>query len=163
MFAQKSTGRQSELTTKMSTESSNGVEIADSLMPSVISKGLVIVGNAYSNGQVEVSGKYQGDIKCKSLIVGPAANITGNVVADEILVGGRLKGTIRGRSVTLQESSIVEGDIHHQSLSISDGAQFAGRSYQEDQEITVPAKSDWKPESSDKKTKSTNSNGAVAA
>ena len=134
MFAQKSTGRTSEFETPPASKSTSarGIGMADELTPSVISKGLVFVGNAFSNGQIEVSGVYKGDIKCKSLIVGNRADIEGNVTADEILVGGQVKGIIRGQSVTLQEGADIQGDIYHRSLSISEGARFAGRSFQED-------------------------------
>ena len=36
-------------------------------------------------------------------------------------------GVIRGATVTLQSSAHVEGDIHHMSLAIEQGAEFDGR------------------------------------
>ena len=50
------------------------------------------------------------------------------MVAEEIVVRGRLVGTIKGLRITLQGPSHVEGDIYHQSLAIEQGAYFEGKS-----------------------------------
>jgi cytoskeletal protein CcmA (bactofilin family) len=44
-----------------------------------------------------------------------------------VIVRGRISGVIRGVTVALQSSSRVEGDIHHLSLAIEQGAEFDGR------------------------------------
>jgi cytoskeletal protein CcmA (bactofilin family) len=44
-----------------------------------------------------------------------------------VIVRGRIAGVIRGVTVALQSSSKVEGDIHHLSLAIEQGAEFDGR------------------------------------
>src|SRR5262245_14298879 len=53
---------------------------------------------------------------------------TGTVAAARVIVRGTISGVIRGATtVTLQSSSHVEGDIHHMSLAIEQGAEFDGR------------------------------------
>jgi cytoskeletal protein CcmA (bactofilin family) len=42
-------------------------------------------------------------------------------------VRGKVSGAIRAVTVALQSSSRVEGDIHHMSLAIEQGAEFDGR------------------------------------
>lgn len=108
------------------------IEFNEKSAPSVIGKDLTIVGNAYSAGQVHVSGDFQGDIQCASVVVGEMAVVTGNLEADEIVVSGHVTGTIRGKRVKLQACSRIEGDIYHESLAIEEGAAFAGKSYQEE-------------------------------
>ena len=56
------------------------------------------------------------------------ARLEGNVVAEEVVVGGDLIGSIRALSITLQSKSHVEADLVHQSLAIEDGAFFNGKS-----------------------------------
>ena len=46
----------------------------------------------------------------------------GGVIAEDIVVRGRVVGSIRGLRVTLQAQSYIEGDIIHQSLAIEQGA-----------------------------------------
>jgi cytoskeletal protein CcmA (bactofilin family) len=53
--------------------------------------------------------------------------VTGTVAAERVIVRGRIAGVIRGVTVALQASSRVEGDIHHLSLAIEQGAEFDGR------------------------------------
>lgn len=105
------------------------IQLADSLAPSIIAKDFTIVGNAYSKGQVQISGEFLGDIECASIVVGERAEITGNLIAREIIVCGKVSGTIKGERVTLEAKSLIEGDIYHQSLTIQEGAVFAGKSY----------------------------------
>ena len=108
------------------------IEFNEKTAPSVIGKDLTIVGNAYSAGQVHVSGDFQGDIQCASVVVGEMAVVTGNLEADEIVVSGKVTGTLRGKRVKLQAYSRIEGDIYHESLAIEEGAVFAGKSYQDE-------------------------------
>ncbi len=96
--------------------------------PSVVGMDLTINGNLASNGEIQVEGEVQGDIKCASLIVGDNARVTGEVVAEDIVIRGNMMGTIKGMRVTLQSSSHVEGDIFHKSLAIEQGAFFEGKS-----------------------------------
>ena len=95
---------------------------------SLIGPDLTISGNLESKGEVQIEGEVQGDIRGMNVIVGERARITGGIVAEEVVVRGHLLGSIRGKRVMLQATSHVEGDIHHQSLAIEQGAFFEGKS-----------------------------------
>jgi cytoskeletal protein CcmA (bactofilin family) len=86
------------------------------------------MGNLESKGEVTVEGVVQGDIHCAMLMVGDSAQITGGIVAEEVIVRGKVMGSIRGNKVTLQSTSHVEGDVFHKSLAIEQGAFFEGKS-----------------------------------
>jgi cytoskeletal protein CcmA (bactofilin family) len=112
------------------------------MVPSIIGEDLTITGDVTSKGEVQVDGEIQGDIHCKSLLLGEKSHVRGEVVAEEIVVRGRLLGTIKGLRITLQGPSHVEGDIFHQSLAIEQGAYFEGKSRRSDNpmaEIKAPA------------------------
>lgn len=102
------------------------------MAPSIIGEDLTVTGNVISKGEIQVEGEIQGDIHCGSLVIGEKARITGGVVADDVVVRGRVNGSVRGLRVTLQSSSHVEGDIHHQTLAIEQGAYFEGKSRRTD-------------------------------
>ena len=107
--------------------------------PSIIGEDLTVTGNVLSRGEVQVDGQIQGDVHCSSLIVGEKAQITGGIVAEDIIVRGRVMGSVRGNRVTLQASSHVEGDVFHKSLAIEQGAFFEGKSRRsEDPTGTAP-------------------------
>jgi cytoskeletal protein CcmA (bactofilin family) len=69
---------------------------AGKMVPSIIGEDLTIAGNVTSKGEVQVDGEIQGDIHCSSLLLGDKSQIRGEVVAEEIVVRGRLVGSIKG-------------------------------------------------------------------
>ena len=95
---------------------------------SMIGEDLIIAGNVTSNGDLHVDGHIQGDVRCGSLVLGETSQIEGNVVADEVVIRGRLIGSVRGLRVTLQSTSHVEGDLVHKGLAMEQGAYFDGKS-----------------------------------
>jgi cytoskeletal protein CcmA (bactofilin family) len=102
------------------------------MVPSIIGEDLSIAGNVTSKGEIQVDGEIQGDIHCGSLLLGDKSQVIGNVIAEDVVVRGRVVGSVRGLRVTLQAQSHVEGDIFHQSLAIEQGAYFEGKSRRSD-------------------------------
>jgi cytoskeletal protein CcmA (bactofilin family) len=96
----------------------------------VIAKGLKIVGSVTAEGLVEVNGQIDGELHCTSLVIARGAHVNGIVVAERVVVDGKVEGPIQGGEVILKSQAHVVGDIHHQSLAIESGAYFDGRSAQ---------------------------------
>src|SRR5262245_30837490 len=97
---------------------------------SVIGNDLKIIGQGLkiiSQGTLQVDGEIEGDVGGAEVIIGERGKVTGTVAAERVIVRGTISGVIRGATVTLQSSSHVEGDIHHMSLAIEQGAEFDGR------------------------------------
>jgi len=97
---------------------------------SVISNDLKIIGQGLriiSRGTLQIDGEVEGDVAGKEVIIGEMGLVTGIVAAERVIVRGKIAGAIRSVMVALQSSARVEGDIHHRSLSIEQGAQFDGR------------------------------------
>jgi cytoskeletal protein CcmA (bactofilin family) len=109
------------------------------LLPSIIGEDLMITGNVTSKGEIQVDGEIQGDVHCGSLLLGDKSQINGCVFAEDVVVRGRVIGSIRGLRVTLQAQSHVEGDIYHQSLAIEQGAYFEGKSRRSDDPLGAKA------------------------
>src|SRR5215467_580528 len=98
---------------------------------SVIGNDLKIIGQGLkiiSRGMLQVDGEIEGDVQAAEVIVGEKGKVTGMVAGRQIVVRGMVSGVICGQTVALQASSKVEGDIHHMSFAIEQGAQFEGRS-----------------------------------
>ncbi len=94
--------------------------------PSIISADLVITGNLVSGGELQVDGTVEGDVRAASLVIGEQATVTGEVMAEEVIVRGRIIGVLRGLRVVLASSCHFEGDILHESLAVEPGAFFEG-------------------------------------
>ena len=93
---------------------------------SAIGEGLTITGNVTSKGAIHLDGQVQGDVHCVALVLGENAQLEGSVIAEDVMVRGRLIGSVRALRVTLQSKSHVEGNLFHKSLSIEQDTHFEG-------------------------------------
>ncbi len=109
---------------------------------SVLSSDLHITGNLKTTGDIQVEGTVEGDIRAHLLTVGDGATVKGEVVADDVVVNGRIVGRVRGLKVRLTSTARVEGDIIHKTIAIESGAHFEGSVQRQDDPLTKggPAK-----------------------
>ncbi len=75
---------------------------------SVLSSDLTITGNLKTTGDIQVEGTIEGDIRAHLLTVGEGATIKGEVIADDVVVNGRIVGRVRGLKVRLTSTARVE-------------------------------------------------------
>ena len=94
--------------------------------PSVISSDMRIVGDLKSKGETQIDGIVDGDINSHVLLVGDAAKITGEIVADTVRIHGSVNGEIKARSVILASTANVVGNILHENITIEKGAHLEG-------------------------------------
>ncbi|MBC7285594.1 MULTISPECIES: polymer-forming cytoskeletal protein [Alphaproteobacteria] len=95
-------------------------------MPSIISANLRITGNLESEGDIQIDGVVEGDIRSSSLTVSDSATVRGAIEADTVAIAGSVTGQIKAKTVTLQRTARVIADIVQESLSIEPGAYFEG-------------------------------------
>lgn len=93
---------------------------------SVLSSDLVIKGNLKTTGDIQIEGTVEGDIRAHLLTVGEGATVKGEVMADDVVVNGKVVGRVRGIKVRLTATAKVEGDIIHKTIAIESGAHFEG-------------------------------------
>jgi len=55
-----------------------------------------------------------------------------------VIIFGRVMGSVAGRRVSLQSTSHVEGDVHHQALILEQGAFFEGKSVRSEGPLAAP-------------------------
>ena len=104
---------------------------------STIGEDLTITGDVTSKGEIHLDGHVQGDVNCAALVLGENSSVEGNVTADEVVIRGRLIGTVRATRLMLQSTSHVEGDLIHQSLAMEQGAFFEGKSRRSDDPLST--------------------------
>src|SRR5262245_56610421 len=107
----------------------------------IIGQGLKIIGR----GVLQVDGEIEGEVQAAEVIVGEKGQVTGMVAGRQVVVRGKVSGLICGKTIALQASSKVDGDLHHMSLLIEQGAMFDGRSRRAKSEQDLLAIVDGKP------------------
>jgi len=97
---------------------------------SVISNDLKIIGQGplkiITRGTLQVDGEVAGDVAGAEIIIGEHGKVTGTIAAERVIVYGTTSGVIRATTVALQASARVDGEIHHMTLTIAEGAEFDG-------------------------------------
>ena len=99
-----------------------------------------MIGNIKTLGDIQVEGLVEGDIRAHLLTIGESATIKGEVVADDVVINGRIVGRVRGLKVRLTSTARVEGDIIHKTIAIESGAHFEGSVQRQDDPINQNAK-----------------------
>lgn len=94
--------------------------------PSIISADVKITGRIVSQGELDINGQIDGDVRASALTVGETGAVKGEVVAESVVVRGTVEGRIRARKVQLCTGAKVRGDIFHASLAIEPNAIFEG-------------------------------------
>ena len=99
---------------------------------SQLSTDLHITGNLKTTGDIQIEGTVDGDIRAHLLTIGEGATIKGEVIADDVVINGRIVGRVRGLKVRLTATARVEGDIIHKTIAIESGAHFEGSVQRQD-------------------------------
>jgi cytoskeletal protein CcmA (bactofilin family) len=108
-------------------------------MPTIIGADFRVKGDISCEGDIQLEGTVDGNIKSVRLTVGETGIVNGDVNAEGVRVHGKIVGTIKAQSVELAGTGHVTGDILHQSLSVENGAFVNGHCRRlADDEIVKP-------------------------
>jgi cytoskeletal protein CcmA (bactofilin family) len=127
--------------------------------PSVIASGMKVTGDVETNGVVKVEGTVEGSIRgARQLLLGRTGAVHGDIQAQEVVIAGRIVGTVTATErVEVQSTSNIEGDIHTRTIVVLEGGVINGSVRMGDM-IGVTsgiAAAPEKPEKSEKGEKST--------
>ena len=100
---------------------------------SLIAEGSVISGNMVFTDGLRVDGEVHGNIRADAamasiLVISESAGVTGEVVADHIIINGTVKGPVHARQMLeLQPKARIEGDVQYAALEMHQGALITGQ------------------------------------
>lgn len=96
----------------------------------IISNGVVIEGKLSSSGNIRIDGTVKGDTEAKgNVTVGENGNITGQINADVITIGGKVEGSVNAKEkLILEGKATLKGDLITKILVVEAGAHFEGKS-----------------------------------
>ena len=97
---------------------------------SIISSGVKIDGNLFSEGNVRIDGKVNGNITIDgNLTIGESSELQGEVKAKNVTMSGKLFGKIdAAEKLKLESKAVLKGDLIAKYLIIEEGAFFEGSS-----------------------------------
>ena len=94
---------------------------------SFIGSEVTISGNISGSGDFHLDGAVEGDIHCDNLTLGPGGRIKGNISAEKATLAGTIGGTVSARTLVVEKTARINGDLSYESVSIETGAQVDGR------------------------------------
>jgi cytoskeletal protein CcmA (bactofilin family) len=108
----------------MKDKSQNSSGIAHNALAS----GTLVKGNIVAEEDFRIDGKVEGQIECAGkLVIGPQAEITGNMHCQNADIIGRVNGNIIVRDLlSLKSSSVFTGEIIAPRLEVEQGAILNG-------------------------------------
>lgn len=77
---------------------------------------------------LRINGKFEGILETQgNLTIGSTATIVADIIGDNIVVGGKVKGRITAKErLTLLPTAMVDGNIFPAKLNVAEGAIFEG-------------------------------------
>jgi len=101
----------------------------ESELNAFLDQGSAFEGKLTFRGAVRIDGSFTGDVLSEDLLmIGETGQIEGNVEVGEIVIGGRLKGTLKAAKRTrLRSSAVFEGELTTGGLIVEEGATVDGK------------------------------------
>jgi len=100
---------------------------------SLIAEGSRIAGNVTFTDGMRIDGEVTGDVHADEgqpslLVISDAAVVQGSVMADHIIINGRVKGPVHAQNLLeLQPKARIEGDVQYTALEMHQGALITGQ------------------------------------
>ena len=113
--------------------------------PLVINSGVTIVGSLFYDGQIQVEGTIDGEVRCSALQITERGAVEGLIVAESVDVRGEANGSIYAEKLVLRTACSVEGEVYHHSLVLEDGCLFEGKSRRHANPVKLAPESSFRP------------------
>ncbi|HVN95246.1 MAG TPA: polymer-forming cytoskeletal protein [Syntrophorhabdaceae bacterium] len=117
----------------------NGSEIDEKDITTVVADDLEIKGTIRFKSSVMLKGVFDGEIFSEGLlVVGPTAKVAATITTKTLISHGEITGNVvANEQVTLKSTSLHNGDISTPNIIIENGAVFNGSCAMRAKDITV--------------------------
>jgi cytoskeletal protein CcmA (bactofilin family) len=87
---------------------------------------MTFVGDCETDGTIRIEGRVEGSVRAgRSVVVGPAGVITGDVHARDATVAGTVRGTVVAEArLDLQDTSRLDGEVFARTVKVGEGAML---------------------------------------
>ncbi len=99
-------------------------------LTSILGGDTAFDGTLELQGSLRIDGSFQGSLTCGgSVTVGENGLFTGDIEADDLILGGKIQGrVVVHKLIVLEATSEFEGELTCTTLHVNEGAQFNGTS-----------------------------------
>jgi cytoskeletal protein CcmA (bactofilin family) len=103
-------------------------QISSGIAHNALSSGTLVKGNIVAEEDFRIDGKVEGQIECAGkLVVGPQAEITGDIHCQNADIIGKVNGNIVVReTLSIKASGVFTGEIIATRLEVESGAVLNG-------------------------------------
>src|ERR1041384_1964240 len=84
---------------------------------SFIGPEVLVSGDLATDAQLHVDGRIDGNVRCSQLVQGEAGIIAGNIHAEEARIAGTVEGQVNVRTLFVEATARIMGDIAYGPLS----------------------------------------------
>src|ERR1700748_50597 len=98
-----------------------------SVSVSRLGKGVKVRGILEIEGELVVSGQVFGRIAALKVTITPDGFVDGDIVAREVVIGGKLEGRVYAPTVLVEVTAQVTGKLFHHTIEVMRGARVDGR------------------------------------
>ena len=99
----------------------------NSSVPSILGSDLIITGDIKTDGDIQIDGRLDGNIKAGNVTIGEQGAVNGKITANGVHIRGKVTGKVHATSVDLAETANVQADLVQDQLMIANGAFFDGK------------------------------------
>jgi cytoskeletal protein CcmA (bactofilin family) len=111
-----------EMPTKKSSAPSRSASV-----PSILGSDLIITGDIKTDGDVQIDGRLDGNVKAGNVTIGEQGAVNGKIVGTTVHIRGKVTGKVDAGTVDLSETANVQADLVQDQLVIANGAFFDGK------------------------------------
>jgi cytoskeletal protein CcmA (bactofilin family) len=92
-----------------------------------LGRGVKVRGTLEIEGELVVSGQVFGRIAALKVTITPDGFVEGDIVAREVVIGGKLEGRVYAHTVLVEVTAQVTGKLFHHIIEVMRGARVDGR------------------------------------
>ena len=98
-------------------------------VPTILGREVVHVGVIEGRNNYVVHGRVEGNCDLDGvLLIGPDCLWVGNIMADTVIVKGRVEGSVRAHfKIEVRPSARINGDLSSPLIAVAEGAVLQGR------------------------------------
>lgn len=95
---------------------------------SIIGPGMRVNGDCETEGTLRIEGTVVGKVTAgKAVVVGREGTVKGDISTQDAVIGGHVTGKVIVESrLELQETSVIDGEIHARRIKLEEGGRVNG-------------------------------------